>query len=721
MNPLIQLRNTTPVFLIALLLLCVVLVPAVVASDISFSGQNRVPSAIPFAARAVTNETWADPQATLQFPNASETAAEIELVSSAPPTRSSFMATWDSVPGATSYLLDVSTTDSFSSYVEGYHDLDVGNVTGLVVTGLNPGTTYYYRVRLNTVTGPGSYSEAMIATTVPATGLTIDATFDSSITGRPNAAVIEATINRAISIYESLFNDPVRIHIRFRYATTFPDGTPLAETNLGIGTMNVYVIPWNGYINQLRADAKTSNDNLAIASLPGSALSANIFAASANLRAVGVNAPPSMFANGTVGPGGPYDGIVTLNSAQPFQFTRPPSASNEDAQSSIEYAIDGVLGFGSRLNYGDIDLHPQDLFSWRSAGVRNISSSGTRYFSINGGVTNIVNFNQSLPGTFGDWLSASCPQAHPYVQNTVQCPGQFSDIGATSPEGINLDVIGYDLTQARLGNISTRGFVQTGNDVMIGGFIIEGTGPKAVIVRAIGPELTRFGVPNVLADPTLELHDRTGALIAFNDDWHTSVIGGIITTDQVSAIQSSGKAPTNGFESAIVATLPPGNYTAIVRGFNNTVGVGLVEVYDISPNATSSLGNISTRGFVQTGNDVMIGGFIIEGTGPKAVILRAIGPELTRFGVPNVLADPTLELHDRTGALIAFNDDWHSTRIGGIITTDQVSAIQSSGKAPTNGFESAIVATLPPGNYTAIVRGFGNTVGVGLVEVYDLN
>src|SRR5207248_2864196 len=165
---------------------------------------------------------------------------------------------------------------------------------------------------------------------------------------------------------------------------------------------------------------------------------------------------------------------------------------------------------------------------------------------------------------------------------------------------------------AQLTNISTRGLVQPGNDVMIGGFIIEGSEPKTVNVRAIGPELTPFGIPNALADPTLELHNGTRALIASNNNWQTTIIGGIITSDQVGAIQNSGHAPTQPSESAIIATLPPGNYTAIVRGVNNTVGVALVEVYDVSPDTTSILGNISTRDFVQTGDDVMIGGFIVQ-------------------------------------------------------------------------------------------------------------
>jgi hypothetical protein len=427
-------------------------------------GQNRVPSASPFLG-AVSHETRTDSQTALQFQNGSEISAEIETVSSARPTRSSFMASWDNVPGAAGYLLDVSTSSLFSDYVDGYHDLDVGNVTGRVVTGLNPGTTYYYRVRpcttIKTAIGPGGYSgamttttvataglDAMTTTTVATTGLIIHATFDSSITSNPNAAAIEATINQAISIYESLFSDPITIEILFRYATTAPDGTPLPGDRMAQSNILVYTgIPWDtaGYL--LRADARTSNDNLAIASLPGIALSANITVSSANGRAVGGNTytPPYMFADGTVAPGGPYDGIVTLNSAAPYQFTRPTSSGNYDAQSATEHEIDEVMGLGSSLGFDLNDLRPQDVFSWSSPGGRNLTSSGSRYFSIDGGNTKIVDFNQTPPGDFGDWFSQGCPQAHPYVQNATGCPGQSSDVTATSPEGINLDVIGYDL------------------------------------------------------------------------------------------------------------------------------------------------------------------------------------------------------------------------------------------------------------------------------------
>ena len=277
------------------------------------------------------------------------------------------------------------------------------------------------------------------------------------------------------------------------------------------------------------------------------------------------------------------------------------------------------------------------------------------------------------------------------------------------------------LLQTSLENISTRALVQTGDNVMIGGFIVEGSGPKRVIIRAIGPELTQFGIANTLANPRLELHNRTGALIGSNDDWQMTILGGVITTNQVSDIQNSGHAPTAASESAIIANLQPGNYTAILRGVNNTTGVALVEVYNLDPAASSSLGNISTRSFVQTGENVMIGGFIVEGNEPKRVIIRAIGPELTQFGIANALANPRLELHNRSGALIASNDNWQTTIPGGVITSSQVSDIQNSGHTPTAESESAIIADLQPGNYTAIVRGVSNTTGVALVEVYDLD
>src|SRR6478736_850988 len=415
------------------------------AGDRNLSEYNVVSPGPPaFQPGVGTHESQADIEGALALTDDAGNAL-VEAVSSAPPTRSSFMATWQTIAGTNGYLLDVSTSSSFSTYVEGYHDLDVGNVTGRVVTGLNPGTTYYYRVRANGVASAGSYSEVMTAATMAPTGLIIHASFDSSITNNQNAAAIQAMINRAIAFYESLFSDPITIQIRFRYATTAPDGTALPHGAAAQSWFVVYTIPWSTFISALRADARTSNDNVANASLPGSALSANIEPGSADGRALGFNTPPAMFANGNVGAGGPYDGIVTLNSSAPFQFTRPNNGNTLDAQRSTEHEMDEVIGLGSHLSSHNSNLRPQDLFSWSSPGVRNVSTSGMRYFSINGGVTNIVNFNQNPNQDLGDWISPSCPQPHPYVQNAIGCVGQSSDISATSPEGINLDVVGYDL------------------------------------------------------------------------------------------------------------------------------------------------------------------------------------------------------------------------------------------------------------------------------------
>jgi hypothetical protein len=258
----------------------------------------------------------------------------------------------------------------------------------------------------------------------------------------------------------------------------------------------------------------------------------------------------------------------------------------------------------------------------------------------------------------------------------------------------------------RLLNVSTRLRVLTGENVLIGGFIVTGTQSKKVILRAIGPSLAKAGLQGVLANPTLELHDSSGATIASNDNWKDS---------QQAAIQATQIAPSNDLESAIVATLPANNasYTAIVRGKDNGTGLGVVEAYDLDATANSKLGNISTRGFVETGNNVMIGGFILGGgaEGSAKVIVRAIGPSLKQSGIAEALADPTLELHNSSGALLAANDNWKDT---------QKAEIQATGIAPKHDLESAIVDTLVPGAYTAIVQGKGGTTGVAVVEVYNL-
>jgi len=386
--------------------------------------------------------------------------------------------------------------------------------------------------------------------------------------------------------------------------------------------------------------------------------------------------------------------------------------------------VDVTIGPGGNLVFSpsSVTIHPGDQvkWTWSSSGHSTTSGSPGLPNGIwdsgihNAGATFTRTFNSA--GTFPYYCTP-----HGGCCNMVGTVTVVNASPTPSPTPMPTATPSATPTPASmLGNISTRSFVQTADNVMIGGFIVQGTQPKMVIIRAIGPELTPFGVPNVLANPTLELHDGAGAVIASNDNWQTTIIGGIITQDQVQEILDSGRAPTDTRESAIIANLPAGNYTAIVRGVSSTTGVALVEVYDLSPDADSILGNISTRSFVQTDDNVMIGGFIVQGSQPKMVIIRAIGPELTQFGVPNVLANPTLELHNGTGALIASNDNWQTTIIGGIITHDQVQEILNSGHAPTDPMESAIIANLPAGNYTAIVRGVSNTTGVALVEVYDL-
>lgn len=253
-------------------------------------------------------------------------------------------------------------------------------------------------------------------------------------------------------------------------------------------------------------------------------------------------------------------------------------------------------------------------------------------------------------------------------------------------------------------NISTRMQVGTEDNVLIGGFILTGNVPKKVILRAIGPSLVGAGLTGVLQNPTLELRDSAGLLVASNDDWQDTQAGEII---------ASTLQPSDDLESAIVETLPLGSYTVILSGSAAETGIGLVEVYDLDSDLDAKLANISTRGRVMTGDDVMIGGIIVGGgSGGANVIVRAIGPSLTAAGVNGALADPTLELHDGNGTVIGANDNWRD---------EQETEIVASSLAPNDDLESAILQTLLPGGYTAIVRGAGETTGVGLVEAYDID
>lgn len=303
-------------------------------------------------------------------------------------------------------------------------------------------------------------------------------------------------------------------------------------------------------------------------------------------------------------------------------------------------------------------------------------------------------------------LSDAIPRNTAQTGDTVRCEVTSSDGNLNGPTTFAETAIAAPASVAdNLLNISTRLRVQTGGNVLIGGFILTGTDPKRVIVRGIGPSLSAF-FPDALTDTVLALRDGTGQIVAQNDDWRS---------DQEAEIIATGIPPSNNLESAVVATLPANNaaYTAIVSGKNKTTGIGLVEVYDLAPTANSRLANISTRGFVETGNNVMIGGFIVGDVhgGGGNVVVRAIGPSLGNFGVPNPLLDPILEIHDGNGVLLNQNDDWRDCQEG---------AIQATGLQPSDDRESAILASLRPGAYTAIVLGKNSSTGVGLVEAYNL-
>jgi hypothetical protein len=255
-------------------------------------------------------------------------------------------------------------------------------------------------------------------------------------------------------------------------------------------------------------------------------------------------------------------------------------------------------------------------------------------------------------------------------------------------------------------NLSTRELVGTDDNVGIGGFIVAGSDPKPVLLRGIGASLAQFGVPNALADPVLELHGPGAFATITNNNWRDT---------QEVIIQATGIPPTNDLESAIVATLDPGAYSAVVRGNNNTSGVALIEAYDLDQEVLSNLANISTRAFVNTGDNIVIAGFTLSNSdGDEGrVVARGIGPSLAPVGVSNALANPTLQLRDGNGALLASNNDWQDDPA-------QAAELTAAGLAPTNPLESGIAATLPPGLYTALLAGQNNGVGIGVVEVYDL-
>ncbi|HEV2803827.1 MAG TPA: PKD domain-containing protein [Chthoniobacterales bacterium] len=321
----------------------------------------------------------------------------------------------------------------------------------------------------------------------------------------------------------------------------------------------------------------------------------------------------------------------------------------------------------------------------------SIDSIATYTFNFNDGSDDVVQNSPVLVHTFS--------QGGLYDVKLVVTDSRGKVSSNTAHALIEVQTTGAP-SAAQLLNISSRLRVETGDNTLIGGFIITGTDPKKVVVRALGPSTQ---VPGFLGDPMLELRDSTGALLVNNDDWSSS--------QNAAEIQANNLAPANGSESAILTQLVPGAYTAVVRGKGTGVGTAVVEAYDLDPNNNSKLANLSTRGYVQTGDNVLIAGFITGNRNSNInVLVRAIGPSLAGI-VPTALSDPTLQLFNSNGTSIAFNDNWQDS---------QKTLIEQSGIPPTNLNESAIVAGLVPGAYTAIVRGANTGVGNAVVEVYNL-
>lgn len=361
------------------------------------------------------------------------------------------------------------------------------------------------------------------------------------------------------------------------------------------------------------------------------------------------------------------------------------------------------------------------LFSFTSLNLNNpegiaFDSSGNLYVA-NGGSDSIEVFSPSgidLGGISPSGLSGPVGVAFDSSNNLYVVNSLSATISKITPDGFESTFATTDFMPAfiaiqrspNLVNISTRVNVMTGDNVLDGGFIVLGPGTKQVLIRGLGPSLASAGITGVLADPIIELHGGSeNAIIASNDNWRNN---------QEAEIEATGIPPTDDAEAALIATLSEGAYTVIERGKNNTTGVGLIEIYDLGAGIGPELANISTRGFVGTGSDVMIAGFIAPSAtgGSGSILLRALGPSLSGAGVSDPLADPVLELHNSNGDLLASNDNWKS---------DQQSEIEATGIPPTNDAEAAILVTLFPGSYTAIESGKNGGVGVGLVEVYNLH
>jgi arylsulfate sulfotransferase len=403
-------------------------------------------------------------------------------------------------------------------------------------------------------------------------------------------------------------------------------------------------------------------------------------------------APGSLPPIGQHSPGITFDqGVLVFDNGRSSLFQDPPGAERNYA-SPRKYSLDLVGKVATEVwNFpmNQSIVSPFCGSCYEDAPYNYLID----YAIVNGGIPGAPTFAQLLG------LDARGNKVFYYQYSTRGCSTAYNSLP------IHLENTKFPTVGPQALNVSTRGLVSGGDNVLIGGFIVTGTDPKSIVLRALGPSLSGMGLSAVLPDPVLNVYNSSGTLIATNDNWQDDPIH--------SVVEANGLAPDNPSEAAVARSLPPGAYTVIVSGKDATAGIGLVELYDISPLSNSTLGNMSTRGSVGTLDNVLISGFIIGDVDSATVVVRAIGPSLASYGVTGVLSDPTLTIYDSTGSVIASNDNWQ----------DDPNAIlvQKNGLTPPNAMESALVLRLPAGAYTAIVRGANDGTGVGLAEVYTLH
>lgn len=534
-----------------------------------------------------------------------------------------------------------------------------------------------------------------------ASALTINLSYDeASLTAAgltaQNVADMKNACTYAANQFTSRYSDPINVNIN----VTASSGT----NDFGMSTASLD--PVTSY-NNLRAafagDSKSADDATTVSnggSLPSGADPIGTphmyLVTRAQAKALGLRTDDNV-----------NDGTFTFGGGNPWTYdpNNRKVAGKFDFIGVAIHEFSEIMGrtslMGDNLT-GMPNYIAFDLFHYTGAGARGLNKGPNRFFSIDNGTTLLIAFNDftANQGDLQDWAG---PAPDPF--NAFGPPNEQDDL--TPVDLRTMDVIGYDPKPTVLANISTRLPVGADPNALFAGFIVTGNVNKKVIIRAIGPSLNVNGTPLAgrLQDPILELHDSDPAHppLQSNDNWGDS--------PDKQAIIDSTVPPTDPHESAIVANLVPGTYTAIERGVNNATGIGVIEVYDLDTAADAKLVNISTRGFVQTGNDVLFAGMAVVGPGSKQVIVRALGPSLNN--VPGKMSDPIMEFHDSNGTTLETNDNWKDS--------PNKQAIIDSTVAPTNDFESAIIRTLTAGSYTAIVRGVNNGTGIAVVEIYALN